>query len=78
MFETDNRAHCLNCSVPDGAYVYCDHLLEMADTFDGTGETMACIHYQYDRAEPKESYRYAGIADKETEDRHRRIADEGE
>lgn len=39
------RACCLNCKTPKGAYVYCDHLKEVDDKFDITGETQACIYY---------------------------------
>lgn len=43
----DKRAHCLNCKIPKGAWIYCKYLLEITDSFDETGETMACINYVY-------------------------------
>jgi len=41
-------AHCLNCSVPNGAHIYCEQLADVLDeNFDETGETQACIHYRH-------------------------------
>ena len=43
-------ARCLNCSVPKGSsWIYCKYLDDvMAEKFDETGETQACIKYQHD------------------------------